>query len=170
MEQTKKRIAYVNLLFSTLALVFAYILELFNIKPCRLCNYQRMIYYAIIATILLLLFFCKKPSKKAAILGSEFLLYLLIVFGICLGIFQVLVENHLVEYNSSCTSTFSNVTSPEAFLSSLNAKDLVACDKPQIKVLGLSLAGWNCLYMIFMLVISFFIRYKINLFHRKIKK
>lgn len=87
----------------------------------------------------------------------------MICIGIGIGIFQVLIEEHIIEYDSSCTAKMMNINSPEELLNSINAKDLVACDMPQIKIFFVSLAGWNVIYMLFLLFISLVIRYKKDL-------
>jgi disulfide bond formation protein DsbB len=80
--------------------------------------------------------------------------------GIGLGVFQVLVEKHIIKYESSCTTTIGDISSAEELFSSIQSKDLVACDVPQIEIFSLSLAGWNVLYMLFTLCLSLVIMYK----------
>lgn len=143
---------------SVLALTFAYILELFDIYPCRLCLYQRYVYYGLI--IMTISIISSKNRLKKILYFIEYSIYLLLFIGISIGIFQLLIENHIINYESSCTTTVGNISSPEELFESINSKDLVACDVPQIEVLNLSLSGWNVLYMIVILYISLLIMYK----------
>ena len=46
----------------------------------------------------------------------------MICIGIGIGIFQVLIEEHIIEYDSSCTAKMMNINSPEELLNSINAK------------------------------------------------
>lgn len=145
--------------FSVLALAFAYGLEFFDIFPCRLCIYQRYIYYGLILFTLSILYSVDKLDEKY-LQFLEWVVYCLLVIGIAIGIFQFLVEKHIIYYESSCTATVGSISSPEQLLSSINAKDLVACDVPQIEIFNLSLSGWNVLYMLMILCISLIIMYK----------
>lgn len=161
MDITKQRaFSYSIIFFSVLALISAHSLEFLGILPCRLCMYQRIVYYIMVVLGTLMVLMQKKDSLDIFLKVIQYLTFFLFVIGIFIGIFQVLVEYNLVKYNSSCTASFSGVNSPEELFESINSKDLVACDKPQLFILGLSLAEWNCIYMIFMLSISLFVRYK----------
>ena len=154
--------SYIIIFASVLALGIAYLLEFFGIHPCRLCIYQRIIYYILVFIGVLMLIFIKKELKKFYIVFSAIIIYVLLVAGLGLSIFQVAIEHQLIEYDSSCTASFNDVNSPEEFLLSINKKDLVACDKPQIMLYGISLAGLNCFYILLVLSISLFIIYKVN--------
>jgi disulfide bond formation protein DsbB len=156
----QRAFSYSIIIFSVFALAFAYAVESFGIVPCRLCKYQRVVYYVMGTFGLLMILMINKNISERYLKAFEFMIYGVFAVGLALGIFQVLVEHNIVKYESSCTASFSGVNSPEEFLESINSKDLVACDKPQLIVLGISLAGWNCIYMIFMLSICLFIRYK----------
>ncbi len=161
MRKNYKGYACSILLLSVVALIFAYILELFNIFPCKLCIYQRYVYLGLILSTISLVIAIKKKSEKF-LKFLEWTAYCLLIIGISIGIFQFLVEKHWITYESSCTANISGVSTPEEFLSSINSKDLVACDVPQIEILNLSLGGWNVLYMFGMLCISVLIMYKMK--------
>jgi disulfide bond formation protein DsbB len=164
----QKAFSYCIIIFSVLALIFAYAVEFFGIVPCRLCKYQRVVYYVMTAFGIFMIPMINKNISERYLQSLEYIIYGIFAVGLGLGMFQVLVEHGIVKYESSCTASFSGVNSPEEFLESINSKDLVACDKPQLFVLGISLAGWNCIYMIFMLLICIFMRYKEISFIKKI--
>ena len=151
--------SYFILGLSILAIMFAYTLELFDIYPCRLCIYQRYVYYCLIIAALSMLLFLKKGSEQT-LNFLEWIIYCLLLAGMGIGIFQLLVEKHLINYESSCTTTIGNITSPEELFLSINSKDLVACDVPQIEIFNLSLSAWSVLYMICILCVSLLIMYK----------
>lgn len=144
---------------SILAIVFAYTLELFDIYPCRLCIYQRYVYYGLMFSTISMLFVFKKRIVQT-LYFLEWIIYSLLLLGICIGIFQLLIESHLIKYESSCTTSIGNITSPEELFTSIDSKDLVACDVPQIEIFNLSLSGWNVLYMLTVLCVSLLIMYK----------
>ncbi len=180
----------VNLILSVLALVAAYIMEYFGVLPCRLCIYQRMVYYAVIILngAVLLLIKTNTPmmygtantrsgtyalwAKMACINTQErdypnamdanamlcmILTLFILLGGVSIAVFQLMIENNLISYDSPCTTNFFNLTSPQALLSAIRNKDLIPCDKPQMVVLGISLSGWNGIYMLFLCTVSLLI-------------
>ena len=174
------------LVLSVLAIVSAHVMEHFGILPCRLCLYQRMVYYALImvtGTVLLTMrinipiirtsgetslvyqlwekFIHIKDDENdypnmfdsSAMIGIV-LSYALLLAGMGIAVFQVLIEQNLISYESPCTTNFGALKSPKEFLSAIYNKDLVSCDKPQMTILGISLSGWNACYTLFMCVVS----------------
>lgn len=153
---------YVILLTSAAALIIAYTLESFGLHPCKLCIYQRVVYYILISVAMLMLCFMYKNQNKRdlKVILLEYIIYGLLIFSIGLGLFQVLIENHILTYESTCTTQMSNIQSPEDLMNVIQQKDLIACDIPQLKILHISLAGWNALYTVGVLSIALFVRYK----------
>ena len=159
MNKNYRKYSYFISGLSILALVFVYTLELFDIHPCRLCIYQRYVYYVLIVTAASILL-CIKTGSEKALHFLEWIIYCLLLIGMGIGVFQLLIENHLIKYESACTTNIGNIASPEELFSTINSKDLVACDVPQIAVFNISLSGWNVLYMMWMLCVSLLIMYK----------
>jgi len=159
MDKNYNSYSYFIIISSIAALGFAYILELFDIYPCRLCMYQRYIYYGLIFFSLSIVLANRNLSDKFKVF-LEWIVYCLFMGGIGLGVFQVLIEKQLIKYESSCTTTIGDISSPQELFSSIQSKDLVACDVPQIEIFNLSLAGWNVLYMLLALCLSLVIMYK----------
>ena len=104
---------------SILALAFAYGLELVDIFPCRLCIYQRYVYYGLILSTLGILYFVKKVNERY-LQFLEWVVYCLLMVGIGIGIFQFLIEKHIIHYESSCTATVGSISSPEASPATIN--------------------------------------------------
>ena len=159
MNKNYKHYSYFIILISVLALAFAYTLQLFDIYPCRLCIYQRYIYYGLIISSIILIFLIKKTLFKV-IYYLELFIYFLLIAGISIGVFQVLIEEKIIDYESSCSTSISNISSSEELFTLIDSKDLVACDIPQIVIFHLSLSAWNVIYMIFILCVSLLIMYK----------
>jgi disulfide bond formation protein DsbB len=141
-----------NLSLASFALILAYIIQFFGFPPCLLCYYQRFIYVGIIA--ITLLGFFKETKFLPFVVNS------LLIGGLMLSLFQVAIEEGWILYQSLCTSNFQSVTSSLDLLQEIYNKDLVACDKPQIKILGLSLAALNAFYLVAMLSLNYILLYK----------
>lgn len=153
--QKYKTLGYTLIALSVLALACAYSLEFFSLHPCKLCIYQRVVYYVLILNAIMIIVLAKKPTVRLHLL----LTYLIVMAGIGIAVFQILVEQHIIIYESSCTTKMSGIQSPEDFLSSIQSKDLVACDVPTV-IMGLSLSSWNLIYMLFVLCITILLMYK----------
>ena len=151
----KKRIIEILfLLSSAFALISAYIMEYrFGILPCKLCYYQRIIYFL---SILFSLICIAKPKN--------FIITILItcyLINILIAGYQVAVEQHWVENLVSCVSEIDlNGLSDEEILDLTTSSDQIRCDIPQILILGISLAGWNMIYCCFVLSVYFHFRKK----------
>jgi disulfide bond formation protein DsbB len=136
------------------ALCFQYI---GGYMPCHLCLLERNPYYYGI------------PLGVIAIIASRFGMpiwitrVLLVVVGVMMlvgagmGIYHSGVEWGWWAGPSSCTSTpGATTTSAGDLLSSLNAVHGPQCDQAALRVLGLSLAGWNVVASLVLAVIAFF--------------
>ena len=136
-----------------LALCFEYI---GGYIPCHLCLLERDPYYYGI------------PLGVLAILASVFRLpawiprALLVVIGILMlvgagmGIYHSGVEWGFWAGPSSCTSTPGAATTNAGdLLSSLNAVHGPQCDQAALRILGISLAGWNAVAALVLAAIAF---------------
>lgn len=115
----------------------AWIFEYAGYPPCELCLQQRWAYYAGIPVAALL-----------AILKPAWLKPGLIVLGILLaanavfGVFHAGVEWGWWQGPTTCGGGGALTTEPGSLLESLK-KPAVLCTEAAIRILGLSLAGWN---------------------------
>jgi disulfide bond formation protein DsbB len=71
-----------------------------------------------------------------------------------LGIYHAGVEWHFWAGPTACTGQYVSPTSSDDFLKSLEAGPAVRCDDAAIRILGLSLAGWNALASLVIAVIA----------------
>ncbi len=137
----------VFLLSSTSALVIAYILQyFFNMMPCKLCLYERVIFYVV--AVLSSLCLIKNCKILVHMMFCSYLVGIIISFyhmGLEFGWFQDVI---------GCTYRIDkNITVEELKNNLLNAKDLPSCDRAYY-VIGISLATWNLLYLLAMFLIS----------------
>ena|SRR6478735_949006 len=124
--------------------------------PCELCLLQRQPYYygipvALIGAILAL-------TSLPPWISRAFLLAagILMLVGGGIGVYHAGVEWHFWEGPTACSTTASSMTS--------NAGDLLAqldtikgpsCTEAALRVLGLSMAGWNVIASIILAAIAF---------------
>ena len=120
------------------ALLFQYVGK---VAPCELCLYQRWPYYAAIPLSLVALL----AGRRQATLGLLALCALLFVAGGGLAFYHVGVEQHWFAGPTACTGTVSANGSVEDYTRQLLATPPVRCDEVAWSLFGISLAGWNFL-------------------------
>jgi disulfide bond formation protein DsbB len=120
------------------ALLFQYV---GGLQPCELCLYQRWPYYAMIVMSALALA-AGRPGVSAWATGIAALAFLA---GASLAFYHVGVEQHWFAGPAACTGASAGGGSIEDFRKQLMAQQPVRCDEPQWALLGVSLAGWNLL-------------------------
>ncbi len=128
------------------ALFFEHVL---GYLPCELCYVQRKPWYFLASFGLLLLFFASNENRLALRLGLAIsLLALLVSAG--LGVWHAGIEWKWWAGPASCTASGLNFSFA---LPSLD-KRVVLCDEAPLRILGLSLAGWNA---VFSILLAFFV-------------
>lgn len=139
LSELKPRAAVLFILVAASAtIVGAWLFEYFGYAPCELCLKQRWAYYAAVplaAVVALLL----PTNSRLAQMG--FLLLAAIWLGsMSFGIYHAGIEWKFWPGPSSC----SDLGGLSGGLPDLS-RAVVLCDSPAIRILGLSLAGWNAL-------------------------
>jgi disulfide bond formation protein DsbB len=112
-----------------------------GLPPCELCLYERWPYYAMIVLSALALA-AGRPGVNAWVTGIAALVFLA---GAGLAFYHVGVEQHWFAGPTACTGASGTGASIEDFRKQLMAQQPVRCDEPQWVLLGVSLAGWNLL-------------------------
>jgi disulfide bond formation protein DsbB len=120
------------LMVSIATIAGAWIFEAAGYLPCELCLMQRWAYYAAIPLTAVLL--VAAPLQRAGL----YLLALLWIGSMIFGIFHSGVEWKWWAGPTACTGSGGLSTG----LPDLSSP-VVMCDQPAIRILGLSLAGWN---------------------------
>ena len=120
------------LVVSIATIAGAWIFEAAGYLPCELCLMQRWAYYAAIPLTAVLL--VAAPLQRAGL----YLLALLWIGSMIFGIFHSGVEWKWWAGPTACTGSGGLSTG----LPDLSSP-VVMCDQPAIRILGLSLAGWN---------------------------
>lgn len=122
----------------------AWVFELFGFAPCDLCLQQRWAYYigvplALAAAIL---------STVRPRAGGLLLAVVALVFAgsAVFGAWHAGVEWGFWPGPAGCTGAASQRAADMGdFLKQIEATKLVRCDEVSLRILGLSLAGWNAL-------------------------
>jgi disulfide bond formation protein DsbB len=131
------------------ALFFQYAVGL---VPCELCLLQRWPWYAAIALSAAVLVLRSKP----AVLVAPFVFGALFLGSSGLAFYHVGVEEHVFAGPDACTAPPSSSHSVDDLLKQLQATPVVRCDLPQWNLFGVSLAGWNLLASVLMVVLCGF--------------
>jgi len=133
-------IAALALIVATIAGAFAF--QAAGYAPCELCLKERLPYYigmGLGAGALALAW--RGPASLAALgLGALALLFL---GSAGFGAYHAGVEWGFWPGPPDCTGTLEKAGSVTDFLKQLQTVKVVRCDAVAIRVLGLSLAGWN---------------------------
>jgi disulfide bond formation protein DsbB len=124
-------------------LAAVWILQAFGYAPCELCLTQRYAFYAAAPLAALTALLAGRPAHGLARAGLA-LLTLIFAANAVLAGYHAGVEYHWWAGPSACTGAVGplDVTN---LVKTLNAEKVVRCDEVQLRIAGLSLAGWNVL-------------------------
>lgn len=156
----KLKFTYQNLLIfiflsSVFALILAYISQYaFGLKPCILCLYQRKPFFAaiIISLVFLLVTKLRKYQKSASIIAI-----LLIIFNIFLASYHVGVEKKIFAGPTTCSNSEVVPNDLEALKAMIEKAATIKCDQPAFVFANISMAGWNAIYCLFLVIISLYL-------------
>lgn len=139
------------LLFAALAVILAALgfEHIGGFRPCELCLLQRWAYYiSIPATFLALILVSADRPKLAALLFFAIALAFLANAGI--GAYQAGAEWKFWPGPATCSGEQNVTGNAGGLLEALKTTNVVRCDVPQIRIIGLSFAGWNVLVCLFL--------------------
>lgn len=128
------------------AIALALVLERMGYPPCPLCLQQRWAYYAGIPALFLALVLVGADVKKAAAL-LFFAIALAFLANAGLGIYHAGIEWKFWPGPDTCGAgalpPLSPVTPQGGILKQIESTRVIRCDEASLRILGLSLAGWN---------------------------
>jgi disulfide bond formation protein DsbB len=153
---TPLRAALFIFVVASATLLGAWVFQLAGYAPCELCLKQRIPYYVGIAIALLTVFVASRPqhgSHRAARLGLA-ALALIFIASALFGAFHAGVEWGFWPGPADCTGTLEKAGSMNDFMKQLQTTRVVRCDAVAIRILGLSLAGWNAVISAIMAVVA----------------
>ncbi len=120
----------------------AWIFQAFGVAPCELCLTERLPYYAGIVVSALAIVLALR-GERIVLKASFVALFLIFAAGAALGAYHAGVEWHFWPGPADCTGTFKKAGSAAEFLKQLQTVKVVRCDEVALRIMGLSLAGWN---------------------------
>jgi disulfide bond formation protein DsbB len=126
--------------FATIA--GAWVFEWAGYAPCELCLMQRWAYYAGVPLAALVAIIAARGPRGLAGAGLA-LLGLIFLGGMIFGAYHAGVEWGFWPGPTGCTGALARADSMADFLKQLETTKVVRCDAVAIRILGLSLAGWN---------------------------
>jgi len=149
-----KKIIYGIFFFSIVSILFAFYLQyILGHTPCKLCIYQRVPYYLIIAIGVINLLF-NKYLKFSLFLISVLLLCELFISG-----YHTLSTFGIIEY-TGCESATLPTDINQLKEALLNDKLVVTCSNANLKFFGIPLSFYNTLFSTFFLLIIILNAYK----------
>jgi disulfide bond formation protein DsbB len=118
----------------------------FGYAPCPLCLEQRWPYYLGIPAALAIAVLPLPRTLRAA---SLLALAGLFAWGLWLGIYQAGAEWRFWQGPADCASGGASTPPAEVggLIGAIEASRVVSCTDPSLRILGLSLAGWNAVVM-----------------------
>ena len=149
-----KKMVYGIYFFSIVSILFAFYLQyILGHAPCKLCIYQRVPYYLIIAIGVINLLF-NKYLKFSLFLISVLLLCELFISG-----YHTLSTFGIIEY-TGCESATLPTDINQLKEALLNDKLVVTCSNANLKFFGIPLSFYNTLFSTFFLLIIILNAYK----------
>jgi disulfide bond formation protein DsbB len=135
-------IALVILAIVVSSIAGAFVFEALGYAPCELCLKERIPYYAAIPFAGLAALFAARGPRN---LSHAALCMLTLIFAgsAIFGAYHAGVEWGFWPGPLECSGPLDRAASVNDFLKQLQTFKLARCDAPALRILGLSLAGWN---------------------------
>jgi disulfide bond formation protein DsbB len=137
-------IALVILAIAVSSIMGAFLFEALGYAPCELCLMERIPYYAAIPFAGLAVLFAARGSKTLS-RTAFVVLALIFTASAIFGAYHAGVEWGFWAGPTECTGLLDRAASGDDFLKQLQSVKVARCDAPALRILGLSLAGWNAL-------------------------
>ena len=154
-EQINKKFIFSLLVFTSLVLVSAFIIEhQLGHEPCKLCLYERIPYFLSILLKIKMLFI--KKYERVTLL----ILFLVFISSTALAFYHFGIEQGFFSESLACTTEdLSKTFSKEELLQQLE-QNSISCKDVSVRILGLSLAAINTIFSLVLSVI--FVRLFMN--------
>ncbi|CAM5775634.1 disulfide bond formation protein B [Labrys miyagiensis] len=150
------RAAFIAGILGLVVILAALVLQYgFGYAPCPLCLQQRWPYYIGVPIAFILAFLGGQlPGKLTALLLV--LLAGLFAYGCFLGVYQAGAEWNFWLGPADCSAgnIGSNPSDVGGLLDAIDSSVVVSCTNPRLRILGVSLAGWNAVVMAVLVLIT----------------
>ncbi len=129
---------------SLVVLAAVWIFQGLGYQPCELCLTQRYAFYAAAPLAALTAAFASRSAHGPARVGFA-LLTAVFVASVTLAAYHAGVEYHWWAGPTACTGGLTGSVDVNDLMKALDSVKVVRCDEVQLRIAGLSLAGWNVL-------------------------
>ncbi|HUZ67096.1 MAG TPA: disulfide bond formation protein B [Beijerinckiaceae bacterium] len=148
------RAALGALALASATIIGAWIFQFAGFLPCELCLQERWPYYVGVPLAAIAALVCwRGPARLRAPL--LLLLGLVFVGSALFGAYHAGVEWRFWQGPTGCTGKLAKASNMNDFMHQLQTVKVVRCDAVAIRILGLSLAGWNAVISALIAVIAF---------------
>ena len=151
---TPLRAALVVLVVAAVTIAGAWAFQAAGYMPCDLCLKQRYAYYVGVPLALIVVLAAAAGRPRALIGIGLALLALVFAASAVFGAFHAGVEWGWWKGPAECTGAIPKALSPEEFLKQLQTAKAIRCDAAAIRILGLSLAGWNAVVSVGLAIVA----------------
>jgi disulfide bond formation protein DsbB len=127
---------------SAAILATVFILQGFGYEPCELCLTQRYAFYFGAPVAALSALFASRSAPGLARAGFA-LLALAFFANAVLAAYHAGVEYQWWPGPTACAGGLNGSVDVNDLMNALNSQKVVRCDEAQLRIAGLSLAGWN---------------------------
>src|SRR5580698_512642 len=155
LDPVLRRWPFFALFVSVAMLVVAHGFETFgHLPPCHLCLKQREVYWIAVTVSAMTIVADLTPMRSTGTRIGCALLAIVFAYGVYLAGFHAGAEWHWWKAPVTCASTGPvSLSALKALLAGSGAHQ-PACDQAPWVFLGLSMAGWNCLISIGLVIAS----------------
>jgi disulfide bond formation protein DsbB len=133
------------------AYFFQYVL---GYLPCPLCFEQRIPYYIAVPLALVVALAATWSAPRPAVIGGLALLALIMAVSTGLGVYHAGVEWKWWPGPADCSGPLSGMGSAGDLLQRMQSQTVVRCDDAAWRFLGISLAGYNALISLALVVVT----------------
>ena len=147
-ERVNKKFIFSLLVFSSLVLVSAFIIEhRLGHEPCKLCLYERIPYFLSILLIIKMLFI--KKYERIALL----ILFLVFISSTALAFYHFGIDQGFFSESLVCATGDLSKTLSKAELLQQLKQNSISCKDVNFRILGMSLAAINTIFSLILSVI-----------------
>ena len=139
-SQTRRALLLLAAALATLATVWMF--QWFGYQPCELCLKERIAFYVGVPLAALTAVLASRSAHSLA-RGGFALLALAFLANVVLAAYHAGVEYHWWPGPTACTGALTGSVDVNNLMKDLNSTRIVDCDEVQLRIAGLSLAGWD---------------------------
>ncbi len=134
--------AFLVLLAAIVTLAIVWVFQGMGYAPCELCLTERYAFYAALPIAAATIFLARAGQHGWAKAGLA-LLAVIFLANAVFAFYHIGVEQKWWVGPTACTGSLSGPVNVDDLMKAMNSAPVVRCDEPALRVLGVSLAGWD---------------------------